>query len=493
MTMLVYAYGCHAPLAGEDDARQEMRRSAVLWDRLVEIDRDIARQELTQARADDIGLDQLCEQIDRLSELLIQNPDDKTTRFERRKGFAQRRERLNLWRKTHRQAVRALDQARIARVVAARQADQDDPDGLYWGTRNRLLRSYDTGRQVARRKGRLLRPHEEGRDEAVLAVQLQRTPTGLGAAPGEVIGGKFSTLHITVPDPYGYCKVSMRVDRAGHELELPLLLHRPLPQRCRVKAAEIVLRHYQGRDRWRLCLSLDVSECGLFAPMRHAVTAARVDFDWADRGELEVMRIGPKLWRLPLDWVQRLDRIERRCSQLDALLNQSREAWGQDERMGPILAISMWDELLSTLAQRRDELTHAQRQWGADALRLRRQISGERAHALGFRGQLYTAWAREVVSTYPSLQLDDRDLSVIATRERGEPDNAQRHRAAVHLLRMEIQHQARKAGTPIVDASGQVLNAPDQAKSNSWARRKAGKAKRSQERAQDPDRSDQLS
>src|SRR5690606_34572102 len=217
---------------------------------------------------------------------------------ERRRLFGEQRQRLAAWRKSARDVVREFERERIARVTDARKAvttNASDDDRIYWGNSNRLLQSYDTGRRIARQRGRMLRPYDPERDDGVLTVQIQRTRSGLGAAPVELMDGTFSHLQITQPDARGQSQVSMRVDAAGHHIVLPVWLHRPMPPQSRVKAAQLVWRRRADRFRWQLCLTVDMQQ---EFRVRTASSGVPVEFDWQDHGELEVMRIGEKIWRL---------------------------------------------------------------------------------------------------------------------------------------------------------------------------------------------------
>jgi len=483
-SVVVYAYGCGQPVSGLDHALAEHARCARFWDALVAIDSDIERQMLTRARADDPELDTVMTRIAELSAHLAEHPGDKGARAERRRLFREQRQRLAAWRKTARDVVREFERERIARVTAARQAvttDAKAEDRIYWGNSNRVLQSYDTGRRVARLKGRRLRPYDPERDDGVLTVQIQRTRSGLGAAHAELMDGTFAHLQITQPDARGQARVSMRVDAAGHHIVLPVWLHRPMPPQARVKAAQLVWRRRADRFRWQLCLTVDMQQ---EFRVRTASSGVPVEFDWQDQGELEVMRIGEKIWRLPMHWMQRLDAIERMQGQLDDALNEARRRWGEHEVMGPLLALPRWRDRIREIALARPRLTEDMIRWWVHARRLWLAIPGARAHALGHRREIYRQWAREVASSYAAIQLPDLDIARIAREERGEPENAARHRAAVHTLRQEIIWQCTKAGTPVFDASGAVLNAPKDGESKAWARKKAAKRERSQMDAQ---------
>src|SRR5262249_48816454 len=147
----------------------------------------------------------------------------------------------------------------------------ESADPLYWGNSNRVLQSYETGRRVARLKGRLIRPHDEERDDGVLAIQIQQTRTGIGAAPCALADGTFAHLQISTPDVhYRKARLSFRVDAAGHHVVTDVWMHRSLPPRCRVKAAQLTWRRRGPRLRWQLCLTIDPADCHVYAPLRQA-------------------------------------------------------------------------------------------------------------------------------------------------------------------------------------------------------------------------------
>jgi hypothetical protein len=488
VTSLVYAYGCGQPLTGEEHAAAEHTRCINLWNDLVALDQEIAKRERDQCRADRPRLGRVWDGIEELTRALAERPGDRPLRARRNRLYGVARRALNRWRKHHRPWLRALDEERTRRVVAIRKAHTvDSVDPVYWGNSNRVMLSYQTGRQVARLKGRQLRFYDPENDKGVFAVQIQRTPSGLGGAAGELMAGKIPAVHISTPNARGRAQVSLRIDAAGHHLTLPIWIHRPLPERSRVKAAQLTFRRRGPRLTWRLCLTLDVTECGLFAPQRRATSGIAVEFDWAAQGYLEVMRVGGQVWRLPADWMNRVTALEARQGALDEALNAAVSPWGTDPVMGPLLALPTWAERIQQIALARPSLNETQIRWWVGARRLWLALPGERAHILGARQNLYRHWAREVVSSYAALVLPSLDLAKYAHKARGEDDNRWRHRAAIHTLRGEIVHQANKAGTPLLDASGRMINERGDDKSSAWKRRKEGKAQRSQQPSQDID------
>jgi hypothetical protein len=478
MSTLVYAYGCGQPIAGAAEAFAEVLRCRAMWDELVALDRSVAEREWDRAVADRPRLGYLKREIAEIEASDGKWPDALRERRKRLYGIMRRR--FNAWRKRHREFLRGLNEERIEEVVSIRRrhtVESDDP--IYWANSNRVLQSYETGRRVAALKGRLIRPFDPERDDGVLTVQIQRTRTGLGGAPAELMDGTFGHVALSAPDRRGQARLSMRVDAAGNHVELPIWLHRPLPEHARCKVAQLTYRRRADRLRWQLCLTLDVSGCGVHAPLRRASSGVLVEFDWLEQGYLEVMRAGGRIWRLPMPWMGRVDALEARQGALDDALNAARERWPEGP-MAVLLGLRSWEDRVGQMARARGSLDQEQIDWWVRARRIWLALPGERAHILGARRELYRHWARELVSLYPAIVLPEKTLALYARKHRGEEENRWRHRACVHALRQEIEHQAAKAGTPILDASAQVVSVHKEVKPSSWARRKAGKALRAQ-------------
>ena len=216
----------------------EVKRCAHMWDALVEIDADLAQRELDRAIELDETVAGAHREIQSLTEHLVLVPSDRGARRQRSRTYQVRRRSLIAWRRHNRPWLKLLNAERLSRVVEVRQRFTcESADPIYWGNSNRVLNSYDTGRQVAGLTGHRLRPFNSDRDDGVLRVQIQKTRTGLGAAPVELTDGGVSDLHWSTPNERGQGILSFRVDAVGNHLQIYLCgIHRPLPMGCRVKS-----------------------------------------------------------------------------------------------------------------------------------------------------------------------------------------------------------------------------------------------------------------
>lgn len=490
MVTLVYAYGCGQPTAGREHAQAEYERCATMWDELVAVDRWFDDTVAAQAR-DDVREIATLEQDMEIARGCARATDDEDVQREYWGKFRDaKRARLKLlieWQRAHKPRMISLNELRFERVKKVRQ-----DSGLWWCNYNRVVRSYQVGRTVAHKRGARLRAFDPERDDGVLEVQIIRTRTGLGAAPSE-LHGKVAPLHVEPIDPSVYTAkisrgersrltrsiLSMRVDLDDNRISLPVYWHRPIPEGARVKVAQLTWRRVGSEVRWRLLLTLDIPTQPIEPPAYRR--RGEVSFCWeqTEGGGLGVAQVSAlgvvdqerNLVLLP-SWVQRMQRVRDLQREIDKRLERARLELGVPENMG----IRQLFEHLRMSAHRQ---TAEVLEWRRETKRLWE----ERAHLwdklLRQRREYYRIWARVIVREYPHLVLHEQDLERLARTERNTPENARRHLAAVHYLRQELLHQARKIGATIEDEAGKILVGPDLEKTDgAWKRRKARRAGR---------------
>jgi hypothetical protein len=479
---LVYAYGCLKPESGLEHAMAESERCAQMWDDLAKLDAAMYQMEVDRACAQHPRLARIHSSIAELTKTLRESPNDKKLRFRRARFYGIARRALNRWRKRNKTVLAEFNKQRVEKVIAIRSAytvSAAPGERLYWCNSNNVLQHYETGRAVASAKGRRIRERDPRREDGWLAIQVQRTKTGFGMSIQELHSGSFSALQISNPNKRGHAVCEMRVDAAGNLLRFPVIMHRPLPEGARIKGAQVTWREKGGAFVWQLTLILDTDKTNIFNRLREMpADPVTVEFAWQERGYLEVMRVGTKVWRLPPLWMARVDGLEARQGELDALVERGHQLWREHPVMGPLLKIQNWRDRIGKMALARPHLTQDQVLWWVKARRLWLAIPGEREHILRNRLNTYRLWAREVVSSYAGLCLPPLNLAAAAREDQGTDANRWRQRAAVHILRAEILHQARKAGTPVINANARAPKKPSPEGSNSWARRKAGKAEK---------------
>lgn len=486
---LGYAYHCEPPIVGLDDALAEHERCVDLWDELVDIERRTERtvEDAAATAYPDIAV-ALREIVDLSTAIhAAPNRDARKPMIQSRRE-ARRRvwEGLKKWRTSHKDEARAIEGQRQAEVKAARQARDTRSDApMYWPNYNAVIARYEAARAGARQFGRRLRHHDPLRDDGVLAVQIQRTRTGLGAAPDE-LSLSMLTIEALPPSAWSGPKkqrlihVRMRIDAAGHTVTVPMLMHRPLPTGCRVKGAQLCWRRIGLQTRWQLVLQLaDVPT----QPPAAYRTHGTLDLCWAQSDDGLV--VARPSWRdpyvLPADWIETGKRLREQQSWLDSSLNEQRDIADEKTRA------QLDGGQRAVYALRREQLPQSIREWLTSWRRIWWQTDHGRRKWLARRQWIYRQWAREIVRERTDLVMDARRLDKIARAERWADGNGLRQMAAVHTLRAEIIHQANKIGARVVageGASACVLTQDGQAKSGAWQRRKSAKEQRSRSAAE---------
>lgn len=435
---LVYAYGCGRPQSGLEYAYAEQERNRAFWDRLVVIDELHDVSILAAASADHEQLVDLRDAIYRDGQTIGALIDERAAQRKAARGnvdtpaldeqietvSAARKEHrtqyyglLNAWRKANPEAMREFGERRKCAMKDARNAS-----GLYWGSYNRVLDSYERGRSLAMKTGRRMRRSDDERTDGCLAIQIQRTKSGLGAAPAELFDGSFSGLQIA-QSSVKQRLMQFRVDAEGHMLTIPVFWHRELPADCRVKTAQLTWNDGGARGRvWKLCLTISRPKQTIIHP--HPDDAVGIDIGWRLRdGALRVA-----YWSgtdghegelaLSTEMMEHMDWVEQTRSEIDV------GEYGRDE-----------------IAKRRAQLRER----------------GGRRKDIGQRREQYRLFARELAMRYGVIGIENVHIAQLARRgdaEAHEGSRSQRVRAACHILLEELKHQAAKHGCRLLTLGG---------------------------------------
>lgn len=447
---LVYAYGCGEVVSGLEFAYAEQVRNRALWDRLVAIDGEHDAAILRAASGDDERLVTLRAEIYFAGRALSEAIEERAKERKRMRGNAipesldaavtaasgrhkaARTEffaRLKAWRNAHPEAMREFERARHESIKTARNAS-----GLYWPNYNRVIQSFDAARTLCRKIGRRIRTSDEERQDGCLSVQIQRTRSGLGAAPCELQDGSFSALQIGLVDPRAYerttprgergrlCQttVEMRIDAEGHHIRLRAWIHRPLPADCRIKSAQLTWRDGGARGRkWQLALTLSLPRKEITHPHPHAIVGVDVGWRAMADGQLRVAYFADSAGKhgeiaLSRQWMEHMDWVERTRSEIDAEVIYGEHA-----------------------------IRHAEL-----------RVKGGRSKALGHRRERYRLLARDLAMRYGVIAIEQLDLAGMAFQAGAEIAPGQRQRAALYSLLAEIRHQAAKHGSRLIEMEG---------------------------------------
>jgi len=467
---LNYAYGMMEPQSGLSHLTAEHERCVLLWDRLIHIDNDWRDQIQRASREAIPELHDLDKAIDDLSQAIAAADKDhrKPLYIERRGLRAKTWDLEKQWRKDNKETYRAIERDRQTAVKEARQETE-----AWWPNYNAVIARYEAGRQVALQKGRRMRHHDPARVDGILALQIQRTRSGLGASPDEIHQG-ISMIHVHPVAEYTRTgmrtMMRWRVDRDGNEVEAVVYFDRPLPSECRIKGAQMTWRRVADEIRWQVLFQITGVQPS--SPPAYTRTGSVMLTYEEYAGGLLVAQTN-KRYILPPEWIQRMKHVRSLQSWLD---ESKKERAEQHPDCG---ALQMPDRDMMDILLGNE----AHKEWRLEYKKLWLEMYHLRDKLLRQRREYYRLWAREIVREYPDLEMDDTDYSKIAKADKHGAANSLRQLACPHQLRDEIIHQANKAGCR-VSARGKVLTCNGEQKSGVWQRRKAAKQDRSRHTAE---------
>lgn len=501
---IVFAYGC-VPPASDPHVISESVRMAAMWNALVDLDRECDRI-IHEAMMGDLAYKFAHEALDAAWDryravLEARNAERAKTRQKatslddafrtaiavRKAAQSEAWKLAKIWRLANKDR---MDEIRARRKTEQKRIRQES--GLYWANYNDVADRYNAAYSTCLKKGRKTHHIDPDRDGGCLVVQIQRTKSGLGAAPDEVVGGGLSMLRVGQVSPEVFsmgttartreCKTwcDMRVDAAGHIVRFPVWLHRPLPENGRVKLARLSWKRKGEGIVGKMCLTISMLADG-YATANKSRSACGVDLGWRlrpDGGLLvaTVVGTGGETKRVYLDrrWMAGMDQVERLSSHIDGgLLEVAAAVRDMESPPAPIAeAVAGWRPGLGSRHVDATALHDAVRALNYDVpsavlhwyRRYRHLLvwrDNLRSKLIGRRREVFRLSAREIAKAYRAIGIEDLDLSDMAKVKRSDlGDNAlfaqarsNRVRACVHELCDSILHQAKKNGAEIVRAT----------------------------------------
>ena len=275
----VYEYGCwREAICGLDIAVEQMFRRNELWNRIVEIDNDVrTKMDATLfAKAQEEKLGSIRENLKELrSRLATLRADRKSSKAEKDQVRAlvkaavlevrtaldevKRARRANA--EENRAFMRELNADRLRRIRQA-QVHAD----LYWCSRTEILRNYEVARRRAMREGRRLKPKQWNGTGTVCVyfqkglsvsrvfgdngrLQIDRVPEDAWKSPSRSERRKLARTRVRM-------RIAANADLSPVWLELPMTMHRPLPDGGVTRWASIVREQVGLSFRHRLLLTV---------------------------------------------------------------------------------------------------------------------------------------------------------------------------------------------------------------------------------------------
>lgn len=275
----VYEYGCgREAIRGMDIAIDQMFRRNELWNRIVEIDNDVrTKMEATLfagAKEEELGYirKKLKELRSRLATLRADRRSSEAEKdqvraqfkaavLEVRTGLDEVKRARKANAEENRALMRELNADRLRRVGEA-QAQA----GLYWCGRTEVLRNYEVARRRAMSEGRRLKPRQWNGTGTVCVyfqkglnvcgvfgdngrLQIDPIPEDAWKSPSRSVRRRLARTRVRM-------RIAADSDLSPVWLELPMTMHRPLPDGGVIRWATIIREQVGISFRHRLLLTV---------------------------------------------------------------------------------------------------------------------------------------------------------------------------------------------------------------------------------------------
>lgn len=525
---MVFEYGCFKPIAGFNEMIEEMLRRNRYWNKLVEIDRKYSskvkdvltvpadpkiseirakieslRQQIKDRRKENRSGKVDCADLEKqVSELKKQLQIVKPLVKEERKRIAE----------ANREKLKAIEKERLEAVKEARKTS-----GLYWCNYDEVEMHYETARKRALKTGRELKFH---RFDGQGKVTVRLRENGMSGPWGMPVKNAFKPNNAFWFDPVpeeawfhpkrsvrrklARTKVRLRVgsdeNRNPVWVELPVIMHRPMPATSEIRSASIVREKVGRRFRYKLVVTVTIPEeishikrakvdtVGIDIGWRSVPEGLRVVY-WYDETGNSGKLVHPAIKDfikitedgksgqliLPHKIINAFKKIDDLKSIRDQHFNEAKEIlkkwvdetsdadWIKDETKD-ILKWRNHNRLAKLIYKWRenrvpndDRILDILEEWLKKEKHLYDWEANLRDKTIRFRREIYRVFAAQIASTYSKVILEDFDLRNVL--EKPDPEegtqgsiepNYQRFVAAVSVLREALENACRREKTEII-------------------------------------------
>lgn len=495
---MVFEYGCLPPTTGEDVMLKEMRRRNDLWNKLVEIEhgyRSKVRELLSVPDDPAVGIKA---ELDRVRHEI------KARRKATRKGkldISELQQRADDLKDALKVAYQEAKQARKKLIEARRQQLQElewerrtavkqvqKASGLYWTNGDDVIAVYDTARKRAAKEGKELKFHRwEGTGKIFTRYQY-----GLPVAD---VFGDDTRLQINPVDPEAWThpqrsvrrklartRVRLRVtseNRSPVWVELPMVMHRPLPTGGEIRSAAIIREKVGRQHRYKLVITVALPDKRV-APKRTGGAVAidvgwrlvpdglRVAY-WADEAGnhgqlvLEPVILGAFAQLEGLRSVRDRHFNEIRGRLAEWLASNHVPDWVREATKklaawrSPGRLVSLTRKWHENRYMGDEEIVPELESWLARENHLYDWEANLRDKVRRRRREEYRKFAAGLARSYGKVVLEDFDLRCVAQKPEAEdgtqgtiPADRQRTIAALSKLRLAIENACRREGAEVI-------------------------------------------
>lgn len=492
----VYEYGCLSPVSGEESLLGEIRRRQQFWNKLVEIEHaHRAKVRELLVIPDDI-LPALYNQLEEVrKEIKIAKQKERSGKVdvvhlqEKAKAL---REQIAIAKPAQAEAKKQaaeVNRLPLEQLEAERRevvSTAVKASGLYWVNYEEVRNSYELARRKAMRDKTELKFHRwDGTGKVTVRFQNgllvsdvfgANTKLQINPVPHEAWDHPVRGMRRKMTRTVIRLRVTSDEKRKPVWIELPMVMHRPMPPESKIRCASIV-REKVGREwRYKAVITATIKEAckchgsghvGINPGWRKVESGLRVAY-WADdNGDhnqlvlpLEVLHEFDKLndiKSIRANYYNEYKDILAKWEVANTLPDWLKEelktlpTWRSQGRM--VALISHWrdarfdgdNEIFEKLMYWRKRENHLY-DWEAN---LRDQVHRRRR-------ELYRIFAAEVVKKYGTVVMGNFDLRKVARKNTPEegtqgslPPDHQRFIASISELRLAIKNACNGAGVTV--------------------------------------------
>jgi len=495
MPCMVFEYGCLLPTAGEEAMLEQIKERSRLWNKLVEIEqayREKVRNELAvpNDRSAELAaeLSSIREEIKGKRKASRTSKVDVSDLQKQAKAIKEELAQVRAEVKEEKKRIAKEKRGRLDELEAERrklQKEAQQESNLYWCNYDDVINAYQVARQRAMREGKRLRFHRfDGtgkvfvRWQKGLSIEALSSDTRLQIEP--VPEGAWYSPKRSDRRKLARTKVRIRVNSEGRKpvwLELPMVMHRPLPDKSVIRNAAVIRERIGDKFRYKLVITV------AFEPMPHKPVgegAVGIDLGWRNvEGGLRVA-----YWKdedgngealvLPNRLVSQFKKVDELKSIRDQHFNDAKNVltlWMTGKNLPEWLK-----QETATLSQWRGKgrLVMLTRKWQENRFSgdqemvayLEEWIKRDR-HLWDWetnlqdqvgrhRREIYRKFASEIVKKYARIFLEKFNLRAVSQKKSPEegtkgstPVDRQRTIASVSILRQAIGNAATREGVDV--------------------------------------------
>jgi len=493
----VYEYGCLPPTEGEEAFLEEIRRRHNLWNRLVEIEHD-HRAKVREVLV--VPDDPMPAMYDRLKELRQQIKEERKQKRsgkvdvselqqqvkelqaaikEEKMGHAATKKEIAA---TNKPLLQELDEERKALVKEAAKAS-----GLYWCNYEEVVMGYDTARKKAMRDKTELKFHRwEGVGKVTVRFQkglpvpaLFTSDKRLQVDPVESDAWEHPTRSVRRKASRTAIRLRVTSDEAKKPvwIELPMVMHRPLPPESEIRSASIVRERVGRKYRYKAIITATTPDVlkahgrGVMAidlGWRKVKDGLRVAF-WADDNDNSGSLVLPHGVLYEFNKLDDLKSIrdthhnEAKTELVEWLAGNAMPEWMAEDTAtlsqwrSPARMVSLVRKWSDNRFEGDADIFNVMWAWRGRELHLYDWETNLRDQVIKRRQHIYRNFAARAIERCDTIVVEDMDLRGLARKASPEsgtsgslPTDRQRVMASVSELRLALENACRQAGVDYI-------------------------------------------